>query len=604
MTEDELRQAIERPIRLVGCELEAGLVPLLLQDVRRQPGALPMLQYALLELWHKRVGRRLTVKAYQDIGRLEGALQRRADATLMAFSKEEQELCRRIFLRLTQPGEGTEDTKRRASMEELLSLSGTSGAQEAIVQKLADASLLITEGDIARGDAFVEVAHEALIRSWPQLRQWIDADRAGLRSRTRLTEAAREWKNSGRDVGYLYAGARLAVAKEWEASHKGELSADEDEFLRCSFEAQKQRGAAELEAARRLAEEQKQRAEEAEKREQEQKEFAEKLQLERAAAEQHARVAESRRLAAESSSALTKYPQCSLLLAVEALKVKQTLHGVRVAVDEQSLREALGFIGGRLVTRADGPITAVAISPDNRWVVTGSRENTARLWDLSAEDPAANPVVLRGHDNAVRAVAISPDNRWLVTGSLDKTARLWDLSAKDPAVNPVVLRGHDQPVMAVAISPDNRWVVTGSLDNTARLWDLRAKDPAANPVVLCGHEGYVLAVAISPDNRWVVTGSLDTTARLWDFSAKDPAATPVVLRGHEDNVTAVAISPDNRWIVTGSEDNSAQLWLLQVNDLVDVARTVVGRNFSANEWELYFPGEKYRKTFPDLPGPD
>jgi WD40 repeat protein len=78
----------------------------------------------------------------------------------------------------------------------------------------------------------------------------------------------------------------------------------------------------------------------------------------------------------------------------------------------------------------------------------------------------------------------------------------------------------------------------------------------------------------------------------------------VVLRGHEDNVTAVAISPDNRWIVTGSEDNSAQLWLLQVNDLVDVARTVVGRNFSANEWELYFPGEKYRKTFPDLPGPD
>ena len=140
---------------------------------------------------------------------------------------------------------------------------------------------------------------------------------------------------------------------------------------------------------------------------------------------------------------LTKYPQRSLLLAVEAVKVEQPLHGVRVAADEQSLREALGFIGGRLVARADGPITTVAISPDNRWVVTGSADKTARLWDLSAKDPAANPVVLRGHDGPVNAVAISPDNRWVVTGSEDKTARLWDLSAKDPAANPVVLRGHD-----------------------------------------------------------------------------------------------------------------------------------------------------------------
>jgi WD40 repeat protein len=99
---------------------------------------------------------------------------------------------------------------------------------------------------------------------------------------------------------------------------------------------------------------------------------------------------------------------------------------------------------------------------------------TARLWDLSAKDPAANPVVLRGHEGAVRAVAISPDNRWVVTGSYDNTARLWDLnalphwagppllSAKDPAANPVVLRGHGRQVTAVAISPDNRWVVTGS----------------------------------------------------------------------------------------------------------------------------------------------
>ena len=150
----------------------------------------------------------------------------------------------------------------------------------------------------------------------------------------------------------------------------------------------------------------------------------------RDAAEEQARIAESRRLAAESTSVLTKYPQRSLLLAVEAVKIEQPPHGARLAA-EQSLREALGFIGGRLVARADGPITVVAISPDNRWIVTGSDDKTARLWDLSAKDPAANPVVLRGHDGLVRAVAISPDNRWVVTSSWDKTAPLWLLQVND-----------------------------------------------------------------------------------------------------------------------------------------------------------------------------
>lgn len=277
LTEDELRRAIEKPARLVGCELENGLVDLLVQDVRHQPGRLPLLQDALMELWHKREGRMLTIAAYQEIGKVEGALQRRADLILNAFSQAEQELCRRTFLRLTQPGEGTEDTKRRASMRELLSLFGESPAEENIVQKLADASLLTTEGDLSRKDAFVEVAHEALIQSWPQLRKWIDADRAGLRTRTRLIEAANDWKNAGRDPAYLYTGARLAVAEEWAGSHPGEASSDEAEFLRCSHEAHQQREKTELEAAQTLAQALKERAEEAEKRERDEKTSAEKL---------------------------------------------------------------------------------------------------------------------------------------------------------------------------------------------------------------------------------------------------------------------------------------------------------------------------------------
>src|SRR5262249_33273237 len=150
-------------------------------------------------------------------------------------------------------------------------------------------------------------------------------------------------------------------------------------------------------------------------------------------------------------------PQRSLLLAVEAVKAGQSLHGVRVAAAEQSLREALSVVGGRLLVHSNS-LTAVAISPDNHWLVTGSY-NRARLLDLSAKDPTANPGGLPGDEHAVRAVAISTDNNWLVTCSLDKTARLWDLSAKDPAANPLVLRGHKGAVNAVSISPDNRWLV-------------------------------------------------------------------------------------------------------------------------------------------------
>jgi WD40 repeat protein len=122
-------------------------------------------------------------------------------------------------------------------------------------------------------------------------------------------------------------------------------------------------------------------------------------------------------------------------------------------------------------------------------------------------------------------------------------------------------------------------------------------------VVLRGHKGPVIAVAISPDSHWLATASRDRTARLWDLTAKDPSADSAVLRGHDNTVLAVAISPDNHWLVTGSGDGTARLWLLQVKDLIDSVRAIAARNLTADEWQLYFPGEPYRKTFPDLPGP-
>jgi WD40 repeat protein len=347
------------------------------------------------------------------------------------------------------------------------------------------------------------------------------------------------------------------------------------------------------------------------------------------AAQEQARIAESRRLAAESTSALTQYPQRSLLLAVEAAKLGQSLPKGWGAPAEESLRAALAFVGGRPLVTNPSAIIAIGISPNNRWLVVESLDGTAWLWDLTAKDPAARPVMLHGLKGEVTALAISLDSHWLVTGGVDRTARLWDLTAQNPGARPaVVLESQGSAVEAVGISqdnhrlvtedqklkvrlwdltaqdpaanvmvmdiiqqnryvikvkisPDGRWVVTGSRDGMAWLWDLTAQDPAAHPVVLLeGQGGEVTALAIGPNSDWLVIGSRDGTVRLWDLTAQDPA----VLRGHEGPVTALAISLDSHWLVTGSLDGTARLWDLTAQD--PAARPTVLRGHDGPVWAL------------------
>jgi WD40 repeat protein len=215
---------------------------------------------------------------------------------------------------------------------------------------MADARLLTAGADEQSGERLVDVSHKASIRSWPRLRKWIDEDRASLRLLRRVTEAAQEWQRS---------------VVMWHAAQEQAKIANDQRLV-----AQSGRATAEEQA--KIANKQSIAARTA-----------------RVTAEEQAKIAESRRLAAESSSGLAKYPQSSLLLAVEALKVVQPLHGVRVATAEQSLREALGVIAGRPLVISQSSISAAAISVDNHWLVTGSSDKTARLWDLRAKDPAA-----------------------------------------------------------------------------------------------------------------------------------------------------------------------------------------------------------------------
>src|SRR4030095_12518137 len=171
MTMDELRRAIEEPAKYGRWEFEPGLVDLILRDVGDEPGALPLLSHALLETWKRRAGHTLTLKGYADAGGVHGAIAHTAESIYQNLSPEEQETARDIFLRLTELGEGTEDTRRRASFEELMSDTEDRDEVRNVLNRLAEARLLTL------GEDMVEVAHEALIREWPTLREWLNQDR-------------------------------------------------------------------------------------------------------------------------------------------------------------------------------------------------------------------------------------------------------------------------------------------------------------------------------------------------------------------------------------------------------------------------------------------
>jgi len=258
MATDELRAAIEQPSFLVGCEVEPALTERLLADVEGRPGALPLLQFALTEVWKKRDGHRLRLRSYDELGGIEGALEYRANEIYGALQPEDQELCRRIFLRLVEIGEGIENTRRRVSYNELLPVdTSKSDAINRLINTLSEPNVcLLTVNATNANDVTVEVVHEALIRSWTRLRQWIEFERVGLSIQRRLTADTQEWVEATPEnkEAYLYSGARLSLLRDWIETHRDNVSSLESAFLAASEEAARRRKQEEVEKDRRLRE--------------------------------------------------------------------------------------------------------------------------------------------------------------------------------------------------------------------------------------------------------------------------------------------------------------------------------------------------------------
>lgn len=667
LTAEELESAIRTPAERVGVVLETGLVPTIISDVVDQPGALPLLQYALTELFEHRKGRLLTSEAYQSIGGVLGVLGRRAEEVYNGLEQMAKDAALQLFLRLVTLGEGAEDTRRRVLRTELEGLSVNQGMEDRgqgavmgnVIDAFGEARLLSFDRDLLTRGPMVEVAHEALLREWRRLREWLDESRADIRMQRVLGNASAEWLEAERDNSFLLRGARLDQFEAWVKGTDLALTVDEQAFLDASLEERRarevaeaerqaseaamerrsrkflralvgvlavativavllsafafsQRGEAQNNAATAQAEAlaratqqaiaeaeayaratQQAIAEDEASARATQQAIAEAEANARATqqvlAEGQARLAFSRELALAAVNNLAVDPERSILLALQALSVTNTveaenaLHdavvtsrvrfvfpGVSVTFSPDGNRLAIGHQDGNVklldtaswqetltLSAHTSTIAEMAFSPDGLRLATGSHDGQVIVWDLEAStagSPNHQALTLSGHTDILNSIAFSPDGTRLATSSVDDRVMIWDALTGELLRTLEIPSGGFSDSSGAAFSPDGSSLLTMDWDGVFEVWN------AGTGEMLFTESGFWPPLSISPDGSRLATGELGPNAFIWDVSALFSPQFLFTLSGHKSFVFALDFNEDGTRLATGSLDSTAKLW--------------------------------------------
>ena len=493
-----------------------------------------------------------------------------------------QETVRQLFLRLVTLGEGVEDARRRVTRSELTALTPalTVVSQESIpdiIDRFGRYRLLTFDHHpISRGPT-VEVAHEALLREWPRLRQWLDESRHDIRMQRRLAQDAREWMGAGRGDGFLLRGARLEQFAGWLAETNIVLTPTERDFLEASIEARTARRAAEaerqrreLETARQLLLTETQRAEEhgwaASQLRRRAYYLAMMLVLALALAlaagifgqqaVTNANLAATRQVDAETAAALADQAAAAEAGAAAEAQAHQV-------VAEQKAREALEAFSQSLAAHAltalENKDTAAALALA---IAANEMENPPAIAQRVLREAAYAPGPRRQYliaelfpdvEGRVYSLAMSPVAAEALIGFEDGTLILWDVAAEMEIHR---LRGHSGTVRAVAFSPDGQMALSGGSDKVVILWDLGTGIETKR---FDGHHGWVRTVAFNPDGVTALSGgsvgeSVSSVVNpgelfLWDLETGIQVHD---YSGHPSGVVAAAFTPDGRSILASS----------------------------------------------------
>jgi WD40 repeat protein/transcriptional regulator with XRE-family HTH domain len=593
MTQAELRRAIEEPARHGGWEFEAGLVDILLNDIgadgigQPEPGALPLLSHSLLATWERRRGRTFTIHGYHASGGVRGAIAETAESVFTdQLNQTQQNLARDIFLRLTELGEDTEDTRRRATLNELVQKSEEAVQLRMVLNTLAEARLITLNEDSA------EVAHEALIREWQRLHEWLSRDRESLLLHRHLTDSTLEWQARRQDAAELYRGARLAQTREWALANAERLNQAERDFLAASIEledceaiereAQRQR---ELKAAQELAETEK-------KRTAEQASAARRLRrralflagvaclavllavaavLIAVTANNNARLSSAHQLASAAEASLGVDSGQSISLALQSLQIQP-------GVDAYSLlHRALFSTHLRASIQAHhGDAQYIAISPaGDRLATNGGTAGEVKVWQVNGG--VIDPAPLLTLEDLIQPggckepwstkLMFSPDGSRLAVGYCDTYISLVD------AHSGKLIRRFtpDWKEMAgLGFSPDGHWLAAFNYHGQMTFWDVES---GQNVLTFLAHEpgqevDAMTCFDFSPDGRRLATGGKQSELKLWRLeNGKDGLQATLIAQAaqkNEDDVQAVRFSPD------GHKLADATLGAIHILDLTPI----------------------------------
>jgi WD40 repeat protein/DNA-binding SARP family transcriptional activator len=586
-----LLQAASGPAEAVGLTLESGLAETIVGEVSNQPGGLPLMEYALTELFHHRTDTRLTTAGYQRTGGVLGALGRRAEQLYTGYDDPGCTAAQQVFLRLVTVTEGAEDTRRRIPLIELQMLGVDPGVLTQVLDDYGSHRLLTFDRDPETRAPTVEVAHEALLTRWDRLRGWIDERRDDIVIHRRLGIAVAEWRAADSAPGYLLSGGRLSHYEAFAADTDLALTTDERNFLTAS-----RHHADELEARRRrrrrgvligfataaviavvlavVAFINQQSAENAtaEARERTSELEAEKTETARLVDEvtRVAAIARARELSASSAAALDDDPELAVLLASEAIAVEVDGAPRREAIS--ALHEAI--ITSRLRFSVPGSIR-VAVDAAGRRIASGqlSSGDAVRVHDVETGELIVTLPVSTGEEELLPfeiSVAMSPDGARLATGRSDGTIAMWD-----PTTGEELFSTNDRQAIWSDASSGTFTLTLGESTTQPIAVDASAEDievalesmPEIVDVVVTGEgtEADPWRVVVADTDAPYLARLVAVTGNL----SPESATVEIGGRGHDhpdatewgfDGVAAIEFSPDGTVLASRGWDETIRLW--------------------------------------------